>query len=108
MNVVTTVSDVCRHQKWRIQMKVRNLKMTTAALLLATSLVSSACSVQKTKDGKAPEVHVSQGELPEYDVDTADVDVKMEDKTVTVPDVDVKTKEKTVSVPDVDVNMPNR
>ncbi len=46
--------------------------------------------------GKLPSVDVDAegGQLPKFDVDVADVDVKMKEKTITVP------------VPDVDVKMP--
>ena len=52
----------------------------------------SACEVEKTQEGEMPDVDVSAeaGEMAEYDVDTADVDVETVEKTVDVPVVDVE------------------
>lgn len=78
------------------------------ALVLAASLVLplAACQVRQTEEGEMPEVEVKGGEVPEYDVDTADVEVTGEERQVTVPDVDVTTEERTVTLPDVDVKSP--
>jgi hypothetical protein len=78
-------------------------------LLAALTMVFAlgACSVEKTDEGEMPSVEVKGGELPEYDVDTAEVDISMSTQTVTVPDVDidVKTGTQTATVPDVDVDV---
>lgn len=52
--------------------------------------------VEVTEEGELPSVDVDAegGNLPKFDVDVADVDVKMKEKEITVP------------VPDVDVKMP--
>jgi hypothetical protein len=60
------------------------------AALGALALGTSACDVEKTKDGDMPEVKVDGGKLPEYDVDAPDVNVKTEKKTIEVPTVEVK------------------
>ncbi|MGI8905720.1 MAG: hypothetical protein ACR2IE_04430 [Candidatus Sumerlaeaceae bacterium] len=78
----------------------------TALLASFTAVMFSACSVEKTQEGEMPKVKVEGGQVPKYDVKTADVDVKATTTTVTVPDIDVSTKEKTIKVPDVDVTMP--
>jgi uncharacterized lipoprotein len=85
------------------------LKSAALAFAFGSVLTLSACNVEKTQEGEMPDVDVSAegGQLPAYDVETADVDVGTQPATVTVPDVDVSTEEKTVSVPDVDVNMPH-
>ena len=75
-----------------------------AALTMVVAL--GACSVEQTEEGELPEVNVEGGNMPEYDVDAADVDVTTDTATVTVPDVDVSTDTATVTVPDVDVNPP--
>lgn len=66
-------------------------------LLFITScvvaLASAACSVEQTRDVELPDVDVSGGQLPKFDVDPANVDVKMDTQTVVVPDVDVTPKE---------------
>lgn len=59
-----------------------------AALLAVTA--TTGCRVRQTQEGKAPEVEVKGGQVPKYDVDAADVEIKTEKREVTVPDVDVK------------------
>lgn len=75
------------------------------ALLL--TLAGTGCSVKQTEEAKLPDVKVTttEGNMPKYDVETADVELKKETKQVSVPDVDVGTEKKTVEVvvPDVDV-----
>ena len=72
-------------------MKSLNL---TAALLLglgASAIALGGCQAEQTQEGELPDVDVTAegGQLPEYYVDTADVDVGTREETVTVPDVDV-------------------
>ncbi|MDT0575262.1 hypothetical protein RM533_03585 [Croceicoccus sp. F390] len=50
----------------------------------------SACDVEKTQDGELPEVDVEAGQLPEYNVDTADVDVTTEERVVEVPVIETE------------------
>ena len=57
--------------------------------LLAVPLVG--CQARQTEEGEMPEVEVKGGELPEYDVSTADVDVKTKETTIEVPTVDVQS-----------------
>ena len=59
--------------------------------------------------GELPTVKVEAeaGEIPEVDVDVADVDVRMEKTEVKVPDVDVEMKETTISLPKVDIDQPD-
>lgn len=59
------------------------------------ALTLAACDVDQTKEGEAPDVNVDAGQLPEYDVAPANVDVTTGTKTVEVPTMDVD-----VSVPD--------
>ncbi|HSM10627.1 MAG TPA: hypothetical protein VK827_03550 [Lysobacter sp.] len=66
----------------------------TAALLLAlgaSAIALGGCRAEKTQEGELPEVDVTAegGQMPEYEVETADVDVGTREETVTVPDVDV-------------------
>ena len=64
--------------------------------IIITSLIAplaiglAACDVDQTKEAELPEVEVKGGQAPEFDVETADVDVGTEKKTIEVPDVDVK------------------
>ncbi len=82
----------------------KKLGIMVLAALFAVSL--GACSVEKTEEGEMPDVEVKGGELPEYDVDAAEVSVGTQTATVATPDVDVSTQTSTVTVPDVDVKMP--
>ncbi|GAA4453803.1 hypothetical protein GCM10023156_25280 [Novipirellula rosea] len=88
---------------------IKKFASLTAALLMA--FVTVGCDVDKTEEGRMPNVDVDvdgdPGKLPAYDVDGPDVDVSMEKKKVDVPDVDVNMKEKEISVPDVDVSVPD-
>ena len=100
-------------------------KSTALGAALLVAVASTGCSVKQTEEAKLPDVQVTtkEGQLPKYDVDVADVDVRTETKEVEVPDVDVTTQKKTVEVevpdvnvnkekvdvkvPDIDVTMPN-
>ncbi|SDS55557.1 hypothetical protein SAMN05216421_1739 [Halopseudomonas xinjiangensis] len=66
-------------------------KWIAPAAILTAALGLAACDVEQTEEGSMPDVDVSAegGNMPEYDVDAADVDVGTREKTVTVPDVDV-------------------
>ena len=80
-------------------------KIGTLSLMVLLVASLGACSVEQEQEGELPEVSVEGGQLPEYDVDTADVDVSMETVTATVPEVTTETT--AVSVPDVDVTTPS-
>lgn len=94
-------------------MKIANMKSAALVLALGAVLSLGACSVEKTEDGDLPKVDADvnvdakAGKLPEFNVETADVDVTTKQAEVAVPDVDVNTETKTVPVPDVDVKMPD-
>lgn len=66
-------------------MKIVQVTLTAAVLGLSLA----ACDVEQTEEAALPEVDVKGGNLPEYDVDTADVDVTTETRTVEVPVIDV-------------------
>ncbi len=82
----------------------KKLGVTLLAILLLASL--GACRVRQTEEGKLPDVEVTGGEMPKYDVDTAEVDVSTSTATITTPDVDISTETTKVTIPDVDVKMP--
>lgn len=63
----------------------------------------AGCEVQKTQEGKLPDVEVKDGQVPKYDVIPPDVKVTNDPATVKVPDVDIKTEEKTLNIPKVEV-----
>lgn len=63
-------------------------KLLAMLVVPAFALGMTACNVEETEEGDMPDVQVEDGQLPEYDVEPADVDVNQD--TVTVPDVDVE------------------
>jgi len=72
-------------------------KMIIPAVAALTALSFTSCDVDKKKDGKLPSVDVDveaeKGEMPEYEVETADVEVGTKKKTIEVPDVNVEMPE---------------
>lgn len=64
-------------------------RLLAASLIAPFALGLAACDVDQTQEGEMPEVEVTGGQMPEYDVETADVEVGTEEKTIEVPDVDV-------------------
>lgn len=91
----------------RIPKKKVALPLLMSAALLTVS--ATGCRVRQTQEGEAPDVdvQVKGGQIPKYDVDAPKVDVKTENREVTVPtDVDVKTEKRTVKVPEVEVKPP--
>jgi hypothetical protein len=64
-------------------------KSAMLALALLGSLASGACRVRQTQEGEMPDVEVKGGQVPKYDVDAPDVDVKTEKREVEVPVVEV-------------------
>lgn len=68
------------------------MKYATALILVpAIAFGVAACDVQKTQEGKLPEVEVQGGQVPKYDVDVGEVEVGTEKKEITVPTIDVQT-----------------
>ena len=73
--------------------------------------VLSACKMKKEEQGEMPDMDIDvtadAGELPEYEVNWADVDVGTKTETLEIPKVVVVMEEETVEVPFIDVDMPN-
>ena len=69
-------------------MKMRKFLSLIVAPLFVVGL--AACDVDQTEEGDLPDVDVQGGEVPEYDVDAADVDVGADTSTIVTPDVDVQ------------------
>ncbi|HYU31070.1 MAG TPA: hypothetical protein VEW48_02825 [Thermoanaerobaculia bacterium] len=73
-------------------MKLSNKSAWKSLLLVLTllaSFASGACRVRQTQEGKVPEVEVKGGQVPKYDVDAPDIQVKTEKREVEVPVVKV-------------------
>ncbi len=60
-------------------------RILTLAFVPAVAFALGACTAQKTQEGEAPDVEVEGGQLPKYDVEPADVDVKTDTTQVEVP-----------------------
>lgn len=72
------------------------MKRLISVLCLSILLMPlAACTVEQTEEGELPEVETRGGELPEYDVDAADVEVGTERREIDVPTVDIEPPEDT-------------
>lgn len=60
-------------------------------LLLAAGVATGFISLQKTQEGRLPDIAVKGGALPKYEANVAKVEVGKRKETVEVPTVDVKT-----------------
>ena len=89
-----------------LRKSARRATLVGLPLALVATLGLAGCRVQKTEDGKVPEVQVKEGKLPKYDVETAKVEVKQQPVNVDVPKVEVKKEQVQVNVPKVKVTMP--
>ncbi|MEM1328584.1 MAG: hypothetical protein AAGI23_21690 [Bacteroidota bacterium] len=78
-------------------------------LFLSFSLCLWSCDVDQTQEAEMPEVDVdvTEGQMPKYDVNWADVDVRTTTKTVEVPKLVVVMEEEEIEVPVIDFDMPN-
>lgn len=83
-------------------------KLTSCLAAVALAVTLAGCEVEKTEEGRAPDVDVQPGKMPEYNVEGPEVDVRRETREVTVPDVDVDVnrEQKQMTVPNVDVTTP--
>jgi hypothetical protein len=72
------------------------MKNAIKVLMGATCLSFTACNVEKTREGQMPDVNVTTtgGQLPEYNVQTPEVNIGTENKTVEVPTVEVNPANK--------------
>ncbi|HUD93165.1 hypothetical protein [Sphingobium sp.] len=59
-------------------------------LVLAGGIATGFIDLQKTQEGRLPEVAVKEGALPKYEASVAKVQVGTRKETVDVPTVDVK------------------
>ncbi len=59
-------------------------------LILAGGIATGFIDLQKTQEGRLPEISVKGGQLPKYDASVAKVEVGSRNETVEVPTVDVK------------------
>ncbi|KQX20924.1 hypothetical protein ASD39_04215 [Sphingomonas sp. Root50] len=78
-----------------------------AVLAIIAAFAFGLIDVSQTREAKAPDVSVTGGQAPAFDVDTAKVNVGSKTTDVTVPKVDVGTTTEQVKVPTVDVDKAN-
>jgi hypothetical protein len=69
-------------------MKMRKFLSLLVAPLFVVGI--AACDVDQTEEGELPDVDVEGGQVPEYDVDAADVDIGTDTAVIEVPDVDIE------------------
>ncbi|WHO40055.1 hypothetical protein PMI04_005535 [Sphingobium sp. AP49] len=61
-----------------------------ALIVIGAGIATGFIDLQKTQDGRLPEVSVQKGALPKYEANVAKVEVGSRNETVEVPTVDVK------------------
>lgn len=68
-------------------------KAAFVAVAMTSMFALSACDVQKTQEGEMPKVEVKAegGQLPAYDVETPEVEMGTETRTIEVPTANVKS-----------------
>ncbi|APL96146.1 hypothetical protein [Sphingobium indicum] len=59
-------------------------------LVLAGGIATGFIDLQKTREGRLPEIAVKGGSLPKYEASVAKVEVGKRKETVEVPTVDVQ------------------
>jgi hypothetical protein len=72
------------------EMRVIGGLLVIILLVLAGGIATGFIDLQKTQDGRLPEVAVKEGALPKYEANVAKVQVGTRKETVEVPTVDVK------------------
>ena len=74
-----------------------------AVLVVIAVFAFGLVDIDQTRETALPEVKTEGGQMPAFDVDTADVDVGTTTETVELPKVAVDTTKEEVKVPTVDV-----
>jgi len=78
-----------------------------AVLAIIAAFAFGLVDISQTKQMKAPDVSVSGGQAPAFDVDTAKVNVGTRTTDVSVPKVEVGTTQEAVEVPTISVDKAN-
>ena len=71
------------------------MRVLTITLAFTGLAALAACDVDQTQEGELPEVNVSGGQLPEYDVDST-LEVGTKEEQVEVPKIETETTNVTV------------
>lgn len=77
-----------------------------AILALIAAFAFGLIDIDQNKETKLPSVEIDAkgGQLPTFDVDTADVDVGTTNTSVEVPTIEVDTKKTNIEVPTIEVD----
>jgi flagellar basal body-associated protein FliL len=80
--------------------------LVVVAVLAVLAYALGLFNVDASGELEAPNVDVAVegGEVPDVQVETADIDVGTQTETVKLPDVDVSTTEEEVKLPTIDVD----
>lgn len=78
-----------------------------AVVAIIAAFAFGLIDINQTKEAELPEVAVSGGQAPAFDVDTAKVEVGTTETAIDVPKVEVGTTKETVKLPTVDVEKAN-
>jgi hypothetical protein len=72
------------------------IAVVVVAVLIIAAFAFGLIDINQTAETKIPDVKVetSGGQAPSFDVDTADVDIGTEEKTIKVPTVSVEKADK--------------
>jgi len=85
------------------------MKKIMLIALIGTFLMG--CNIKKEDKGEMPEIDVDvtsdAGELPEYEVNWADVNVGTRTEMVEIPKIVVVMEEEEVEIPYIDIDIPN-
>lgn len=102
----TYENDQLTHETDNAGKKILGVVIGAAALLAVGAAALYLVDVDQTQEARLPDVDVSvqQGQMPEFDVDVADVNLRSEDVNIEVPAMEVKTETKTIEV-EVPVDM---
>lgn len=70
---------------------MRISKLAVVPALVAVFALN-ACTAEQTEEGEMPEVNVEGGNLPEYDIDPARVEITTDTQNIQVqtPDIDIE------------------
>lgn len=85
--------------------KSTGIIITAVAFVAVTAAAIYFVDVDQTREARLPDVNVDVegGQTPEFDIQTGSISVDSAETEVTVPDVDVSMEEKTVTVPTLNI-----
>jgi len=85
------------------------MKKIVLSVIALSLFIVTGCKMDQTKNAELPEVdvEVEEGQVPDFDVDWADVNVGTRTETVEIPNVVIVMEETEVEIPYLDVDMPD-